>query len=124
MEWDKSLIGPSHRNLEDLLPSNALEVRRLGRDDDAAVIADIGRGVDLAKGTDDVLEIGTGRIDRIFVLVPDDAGDFHVATGGVYSYYEFDRPTADGRLTDEQWWKMLRKGEAPERPSWQAPVFP
>jgi len=94
------------------------------RDDDAAIIADIGRGIDLTKGTDDVLEIGTGRIDRIFVIVPDDAGDFHVATGGVYSYYEFPRPTAEGRLTDEQWWKMLRKGEAPERPAWQEPLFP
>jgi hypothetical protein len=94
------------------------------RDDDAAVIADIGRGVDLEKGTDAVLEIGTGRIDRIFVLVPDDAGDFHVATGGVYSYYEFSRPTEEGRLTDEQWWEMLRKGEAPDRPAWQEPLFP
>ncbi|MEX1297283.1 MAG: DUF3160 domain-containing protein [Candidatus Limnocylindrales bacterium] len=94
------------------------------RDDDAAVIADIGRGVDLQQGTDDVLEIGTGRIDRIFVLVPDDEGDFHVATGGVYSYYEFHRPTADGRLTDEEWWRMLRKGEVPARPAWQQPLFP
>jgi hypothetical protein len=94
------------------------------RDDDAAVIADIGRGVDIAKEIDDVLEIGTGRIDRIFVLVPDDQGDFHVATGGVYSYYEFRRPTADGRLSDEQWWEMLRKGNVPERPSWTKPLFP
>jgi hypothetical protein len=94
------------------------------RDDDAAIIADIGRGIDLQKGIDEVLEIGTGRIDRIFVIVPDDEGEFHVATGGVYSYYEFPRPTSDGRLTDEQWWKMLRKGEAPERPAWQEPLFP
>ena len=50
------------------------------RDDDAAIIADIGRGIDLEKGIDEVLEIGTGRIDRIFVLVPDDEGEFHVAT--------------------------------------------
>jgi hypothetical protein len=94
------------------------------RDDDAAVIADIGRGVDIAKEIDDVLEIGTGRIDRIFVLVPDDDGDFHVATGGVYSYYEFRRPTADGRLTDEQWWEMLRTGNVPERPAWTNSLFP
>ncbi len=94
------------------------------RDDDAAVIADIGRGVDPTKDIDDVLEIGTGRIDRIFVLVPDDEGEFHVATGGVYSYYEFPRPTSEGRLTDERWWEMLRKGEAPDRPAWQEPLFP
>ena len=70
-----------------------------------------------------MLEIGTGRIDRIFVIVPDDEGEFHVATGGVYSYYEFPWPTSD-RLTDEQWWKMLRRGEAPDRPAWQEPLFP
>jgi hypothetical protein len=93
------------------------------RDDDAAIIADIMRGIDLDAGIDEVVEVGTGRIDRIFVLVPDDAGVFHVATGGVYSYYEFPWPTED-RLTDEQWWTMLRKGEEPDRPAWQAPLFP
>ena len=93
------------------------------RDDDAAIIADIMRGIDLQAGTDEVVEIGTGRIDRIFVIVPDDAGVFHVATGGVYSYYEFPWPTSD-RLTDEAWWEMLRKGEAPDRPAWQEVLFP
>jgi hypothetical protein len=93
------------------------------RDDDAAIIADIGRGVDLDKGIDQVLEVGTGRIDRIFVLVPDDQGTFHVASGGVYSFYEFPWPTSK-RLTDEQWWKMLRSDDAPERPAWEAPIFP
>jgi hypothetical protein len=81
------------------------------------------RGIDLDSGSDEVLEIGTGRIDRIFVLMLDDAGQFNVATGGVYSYYEFTQPTSE-RLTDEQWWEMLRSGEAPERPAWQAPLFP
>jgi hypothetical protein len=121
-EWLRSIAG----ELEGFWWRSGDRVRTSHpiRDDDAAIIADIGRGIDLAKGIDDVLEIGTGRIDRIFVIVPDDAGDFHVATGGVYSYYEFPRPTAEGRLTDEQWWKMLRKGEAPERPAWQEPLFP
>jgi hypothetical protein len=100
-----------------------LDTSRPIRDDDAAVIADIGRGVDLVKLTDEVLEIGTGRIDRIFVIVPDDEGEFHVATGGTYSFYEFPWPTSD-RLSDEQWWAMLRKGEVPARPAWQEPLFP
>jgi hypothetical protein len=100
-----------------------LDTPRPIRDDDAAVIADIMRGIDLEEHIDSVLEIGTGRIDRIFVLVPDDAGDFHVASGGVYSYYEFPWPTED-RLTDERWWEMLRNGAAPERPAWQEPLFP
>ena len=82
-------------------------------DKEAAIIADI------ARGGERVVEIGTGRIDRIYVLVPDDQGTFQVAVGGVYSYYEFPWPVAN-RLTDEAWREMLRTGDAPERPSWEA----
>jgi hypothetical protein len=84
-------------------------------DKEAAIIADI------ARGGDQVVEIGTGRIDRIYVLVPDDEGTFQVAVGGVYSYYEFLQPVAD-RLTDEAWRDMLAQGKAPERPSWEVLV--
>ena len=65
-----------------------------------------------------MLEVGTGRIDRIYVLVPDDEGTFQVAVGGVYSYYEFTSPPGE-RLTDEAWRAMLDAGEAPERPAWE-----
>ena len=82
------------------------------QDKEAAIIADI------ARGGDQVVEIGTGRIDRIFVLVPDDQGNFQVAVGGVYSYYEFLQSMAN-RLTDEAWREMLRTGDAPDRPSWE-----
>lgn len=74
-----------------------------------ALIADIGRA------SFAYLEIGTGVIDQILVLVPDDAGRFQVAIGGVYSYYEFWRPEEQGRLTDEEWWKLLDDGRAPDR---------
>jgi hypothetical protein len=80
---------------------------------DAAIVADVASG---AKG---VLEVATGRVDRIYVLVPDDAGTFHVAAGGVYSYYEFVSPPGE-RLTDEEWRTALDAGEAPDRPAWQA----
>lgn len=82
------------------------------QDKDAAIIADI------ASGGDKVVEIGTGRIDRIFVLVPDDQGNLQVAVGGVYSYYEFPWPIGD-RLTDEAWRASLDKGDVPARPSWE-----
>jgi hypothetical protein len=83
---------------------------------DAAIIADIGRAADK------VVEVGTGRIDRILVIVPDDHGGFQVAVGGVYSYYEFLQPMSD-RLTDEAWRVMLDQGEAPPRPSWESVLF-
>ena len=81
-------------------------------DQDAAIVADI------ASGANGVLEVGTGRIDRIYVLVPDDDGTFQVAVGGVYSYYEFTSPAGE-RLTDEPWRSMLDAGDAPARPAWE-----
>jgi len=81
-------------------------------DDDAAIMADI------ARGGDEVVEVGTGRIDEILVIVPDDHGGFQVALGGVYSYYEFLQPVSN-RLTDEAWRQMLDRGKAPARPTWE-----
>ena len=120
-EWLRSIGG----TLESFWwrSGDRVDTSRPIRDDDAAIIADIGRGIDMEKGIDDVLQVGTGRIDRIFVIVPDDEGGFDVASGGVYSFYEFPWPTTD-RLTDETWWRMLRKDEVPARPSWQDPIFP
>jgi hypothetical protein len=79
--------------------------------DIAAVIADI------MSNPSNALEIATGYIDRIYVLVPNDDGQFQVARGGVYSYYEF-WMSRDQRLTDEEWRQMLAEGAAPARPDW------
>ncbi|HEY7470702.1 MAG TPA: DUF3160 domain-containing protein [Acidimicrobiia bacterium] len=79
--------------------------------DIAALVADI------MSNPSQALEIGTGYIDQIYVLVPNDEGQFQVARGGVYSYYEFWVPR-DQRLTDDEWRQMLSSGEAPERPDW------
>lgn len=91
-------------------------------DDMAAIVADIASGRDRETDTVTVVEVATGYVDTILVLVPDDAGRFHVATGGVYSYYEFRQPLSD-RLTDEAWRAMLKAGEAPDRPSWMARIL-
>ncbi len=87
-------------------------------DDEAALVADIFRT------SAAILELGTGRIDDIYVLVPNDEGLFQIARGGVYSYYEFWRDAAQGRLTDEEWRGMLAAGEAPARPAWQDAFLP
>ncbi len=84
---------------------------------DSALIADI------ASGPVQVLEVGTGRFDELYVLVPDDAGRFQVARGAVFSYYEFPVP-AGLRLTDETWRAQLNSGNAPPRPEWQDLLFP
>ena len=67
-----------------------------------------------------MVETATGYVDQMLVLVPDDKGRFHVALGGVYSYYEFHQPVSD-RLTDEAWRSMLASGEVPARPDWISP---
>ena len=85
--------------------------------DDEALIADIGSS---PKG---VLELATGRIDRILVLVPDDQGNFQLASGGVYSYYEFLNPPGT-RYTDKEWQGLLNSGTAPARPGWEKIFLP
>jgi hypothetical protein len=87
-----------------------------GPDEDAALVADIFRSM-----TEGALEVATGRVDSIYVIVPDGSDGFQVAKGGVYSFYEFWQDPAD-RLTDEEWRALLDAGEAPERPDW-ADVF-
>ena len=90
----------------------------------AAIIADVATAPDYVRdGVPDptVLEVGVGRVDEIYVVVPaaDEDGSIflQVAKGGVFSYYEFPWPATD-RLTDEKWRGMLDGGEAPERPTW------
>jgi hypothetical protein len=85
----------------------------------AAVIADVATNPPDAS----VLEVGVGRINAIFAVVPLVAADgssyLQVAKGGVFSYYEFPWPMAD-RLTDEKWRAMLAENAAPPPPEWTA----
>lgn len=92
-------------------------------DDSDSVVADIYRS------SFDYLELGTGYVDTLWVIVPIADGRFELAKGAVYSYYEFRWPTTATRLTDEEWKSMLsdaQQGGAPfpvPRPSWQAPFL-
>lgn len=83
-----------------------------GPDEDAALVADI-----LLSASNGVLEVATGKIDDILVIVPNDGGEFQLAAGGVYSFYEFWQDP-EKRLADEEWRAMLDEGQAPPRPSW------
>ncbi|MBR2836418.1 MAG: DUF3160 domain-containing protein [Coriobacteriales bacterium] len=67
----------------------------------AAVITDIATNAQ----TGNVLEIATGRVAEISVVVPVD-GSLRVATGTVYTFYEFEQPGYD-RLTDSAWRQMI-----------------
>ena len=67
---------------------------------------------------DSVLEVGTGFVDRIYVVVPLE-GTQEVAQGGVFSYYEFTQPR-DQRLTDDEWRTKLTGANPPALPAWAA----
>jgi hypothetical protein len=82
--------------------------------------------VDIMSNPELALEIGTGLVSPIYVLVPNDSGVFQLARGGVYSYYEFTVPRGE-RMTDEEWRKLFvnewggrPEGSEgpPERPEW------
>ena len=81
--------------------------------------------VDVATDNDDgtVLELATGRVSTIYVLVPID-GELHLCAGGTFSYYEFDQPQSN-RLTDSQWRETLGitgsssgSTSVPDQPEW------
>ena len=63
---------------------------------------------------DNVLEVGVGNVDRIYVVVPLE-GNWQVAQGGVFSYYEFTQPRT-WRLTDDEWRQKLASGA--DLPAW------
>jgi hypothetical protein len=98
--------------------------RFMDEEPQAAVIADV--ATDPAHDADGVvgpavLEVGVGRVNPIYVVVPiveeDGTQYLQVAKGGVFSYYEFAWPAGD-RLTDEKWREMLDRDEAPSPPEW------
>jgi hypothetical protein len=66
----------------------------------SALVADIATD---PNGT--CLEVGTGGVDTIYVVVNVE-GSLRIATGTVYSYYEFEQPLTE-RLTDQEWRIML-----------------
>ncbi|MGN0368387.1 MAG: DUF3160 domain-containing protein [Wujia sp.] len=66
----------------------------------AAIVTDI-----VTDPNGSVLEIGTGAIDTIYVIVNVE-GSLRIASGCVYSYYEFSQPM-NQRLTDQEWRYML-----------------
>jgi hypothetical protein len=70
-----------------------------------------------------VLEIATGRPQRLYVFVNDASGGARITRGYIYSYYEFERSLSDGRLTDEEWKKTVYGASRPDglekyRPGW------
>jgi hypothetical protein len=88
------------------------EGRPYFEDTDAALVADVATDPNGA-----VLELATGRINEIYVAVPDGAGRLVLTRGGVFSTYEFTVPLSE-RMTDESWKEKLAGPKAPAPPEW------
>jgi len=75
-----------------------------------------------------VLHVATGTPRRLYVFVDDKQSGPRVTIGYTYSYYEFERALSDGRMTDEEWRKLVydeAKGEELEKlvPKWTEGLF-
>lgn len=76
----------------------------------------------------EVLELAEGDPGHIYVIVPVD-GVLRIASGSVYSFYEFTRPIEE-RMTDKEWRELMGISicddgsynyddpDAPDRPEW------
>jgi hypothetical protein len=88
--------------------------RPILEDQKAALIADVATG--LAPDSSIVaLEEAIGQPTFIYVVLP--GQPTRLATGAVFSYYEFPVPVSN-RMTDEQWQAMVEAGTNPPAPDW------
>ena len=112
-------LGSIGSELEYLwIASSEIELDQFGMavaaaDERAALVTDV------FTTTFDYLQLGTGNVDTIYVIVPLGDGRFELAVGRVASYYEFWRSATEPRLTDEEWRAILDSGPPP-RPRWTA----
>ncbi|MDX2075263.1 MAG: DUF3160 domain-containing protein, partial [bacterium] len=79
----------------------------------SAVVTDIATNPDIGA----VLQVGTGKIDFIYVVVTAEDGSLQLARGAVYSFYEFTNDI-NNRLNDTQWRGIIEAGQLPPRPDW------
>jgi hypothetical protein len=88
-----------------------IEISLAGKEEafKTSMIADVHTETNSKK----VLEVGTGKIDWLFIAHKAKGGRIGIAVGPIFSYYEFFWPMED-RLTDEKWRKeVLNKMERP-----------
>jgi hypothetical protein len=78
------------------------------------LVADVATGL-ASDGSLSALEEAIGQPTIIYVVLP--GQPMRIATGAVYSYYEFPVPVS-GRMTDEQWQSMVEAGTNPLAPDW------
>lgn len=82
----------------------------------ASLVTDIA-----TSNSGEVLHIGTGAVNEIFVVFPID-GELHIASGGVSSFYEFTQG-GSRRMTDTEWQEKVRSwDDQPTAPAWLSDI--
>lgn len=99
-EFIKTFGGQLEHFWYEALKDQAVDGYLSTQEHPAAVVTDIA-----TDPNGQVLEIGTGRIDTIYVIVNVE-GSLRIAEGCVFSYYEFAQPL-ENRLTDKEWRVLL-----------------
>lgn len=97
---------PSYLNANLLLDTSFLEDAEDPDDQDRlrmALVSDV--ATDAFEGR--VLHVATGTPRRLYVFVDDPQSGPRVVVGYTYSFYEFVRPLSAGRMTDEEWKKLV-----------------
>jgi len=66
-----------------------------------------------------VLTVGVGTPQRIYVAIKDKSGGARIAVGYIFSYYEFPQPM-DKRMTDQEWRVLVYGGAdlSDKEPDW------
>ncbi len=78
-----------------------------------AVIAD----VHTDPNYNEALEVGVGHPLALYVIAPVN-GIPTLTVGSMFSYHEFKRSLADGRLSDEEWQDLQSGADAVDMPEW------
>jgi hypothetical protein len=104
-------IGPEMELLDNFFQDNGAGKVEEPQQKIVPVIAD----VFTEPGSGQVLEEGVGNVLPMYAVVTIN-GRHWLASGGVFSYYEFHQPMSS-RLTDEAWRAMTHR---PPQPSWTA----
>ena len=85
--------------------------RFAAREFPAAVVVDVA-----TDPNGSVLELGTGKVNKVWVVFPLN-GELHIASGAVYSFYQFEQPLSN-RLTDSEWRSMVSSMGTVDREDW------
>ena len=113
---DHNFIQYFYRNAIFTIRTN-IQLLQEGPPKPVALVTDIAsNGV-----TGEVLQVATGGVDYIYVVIPTPNG-LQLARGAVYSYYEFVSQGGQ-RLTDEEWRAQVDAGNLPPRPAWISAFF-